>query len=93
MIDSGELDYLGGGFIYLIAVDKGLSNISGLYGGTLHSASIPKIIQAMDELKESTDWRASAACDRYGRRRRRMKSAPASSGSAMRKAGQLRSGM
>lgn len=73
MIVAGGLDSPGAGFIYMTPVDKGLSNISTTYGGSPRAASIEQIVQAIDDLKGDTDWRAHTIYNKGDRRGRTLK--------------------
>jgi hypothetical protein len=70
LADIGRLDRIGAGFIYESPVVGGVIN-NLVIRGQRHSASIKQIIMAIDELKESTEWRKRAlGGDEMERRRR-----------------------
>ena len=58
MIAVGKLGSPGMGFIYMMPIDRGINNIRGIYGAARHGATIQQIIEAVDDLKGDTDWRA-----------------------------------
>lgn len=57
MIDAGDIDLPGRGFLYRMPVNTGLINIGSTFGRRRHAASIQQIISAIDEIKGTTDWR------------------------------------
>ena len=57
MVDAGDIDLPGRGFLYRMPVNSGLINIGSTFGRRRHAASIQQIIAAIDELQGSTDWR------------------------------------
>ncbi len=57
MIDSGNLDMPGKGFIYLYPINQGLLNTKFYIGVPAHAASLEQIIYSIDELKGDTSWR------------------------------------
>ncbi|MFT5170671.1 MAG: nitrogen regulatory protein P-II 1 [Candidatus Marinamargulisbacteria bacterium] len=63
MIREGRLHIPGEGFIYMVKLQKGLVNMSGVYSRSVHSASIPEIIKALDELKGTASWRQRVSYD------------------------------
>ncbi len=57
MIDRGNLDRPGMGFIFSYMVGKGVLNTKFSVGGNRQAASIEQIISAIDDIKGTTDWR------------------------------------
>jgi nitrogen regulatory protein PII len=57
--DAGRLDRIGSGFIYESPVRSGAIN-NMVIRGQRHSASIEQLIEAVDDLKGSTNWRKRA---------------------------------
>jgi hypothetical protein len=58
MIDIGKLDQPGRGFIYSFPIRQGLLNTRVSHGRSSHAASIERMIEAIDELKNGTEWRS-----------------------------------
>ncbi len=63
MANAGHIDEPGRGFIFRAPIQKGLINVASVYGHARHSASIQQIINAIDELKGNTSWRAQKVLD------------------------------
>jgi len=57
MIDKGQLDQPGKGFIYTYPINKGILNTKIHIGMPKHAASIEQIINVIDEIKNSSSWR------------------------------------
>ena len=57
MVDAGDLDMPGRGFLYRMPVQKGVINIGSMYGRRKYAADIQQIIAAIDDLKGSSQWR------------------------------------
>ncbi len=57
MVDAGDIDLPGRGFLYRMPVQKGVVNIGSTFGRRRHAANIQQIITAIDELKGSSTWR------------------------------------
>lgn len=57
LIEEGDLDRPGGGFLYQTPVVTGLVDPLLRIGRQEHAASIEQIIAAIDDLKKSTAWR------------------------------------
>jgi nitrogen regulatory protein PII len=57
MIDHGQLDKPGKGFIFIYPINQGLINTKFYIGMPAHAASMEQIIYSIDELKGDTTWR------------------------------------
>jgi nitrogen regulatory protein PII len=57
MINAGNLDRPGKGFVFTYPISKGLVDTKITHGITRHVASIEQIIATLDELKGDTAWR------------------------------------
>lgn len=57
MVDAGDLDMPGRGFLYRMPVQKGVINIGSTYGRRKYAADIQQIISAIDDLKGNSQWR------------------------------------
>lgn len=57
IIEAGNLDYPGRGFIYEFPITRGLINTRVSLGGTKQAAHIDQIIAALDKLSGGIDWR------------------------------------
>ncbi|HOG08145.1 MAG: hypothetical protein M0P04_10000 [Syntrophales bacterium] len=57
MIDVGDLDQPGKGFLYCAPLNRGIVNTKIKRGVTRHAASIEQIVSVIDELKGGTKWR------------------------------------
>ncbi|MGR8921018.1 MAG: hypothetical protein ACU85V_15490 [Gammaproteobacteria bacterium] len=57
MIEAGDLDLPGRGFLYRMPIQTGIINIGSTVGHRHNVASMQQIVAAIDELKGSTDWR------------------------------------
>lgn len=71
MIDQGQLDKPGKGFIYLYPINQGLINTKFYIGMPAHAASMEQIIYSIDELKGDTTWRrreGASDCGESGRK-------------------------
>jgi nitrogen regulatory protein PII len=58
LIDKGKLDQPGMGFIYYYPVSSGVQDTKIFRGKQKHSATMEQLILAMDEVKNSQDWRS-----------------------------------
>lgn len=66
MIDAGDIDLPGRGFLYRLPVEVGLINIGSTFGRQRHAASVQQIIAAIDDIKGSTAWRDQRVSDLIG---------------------------
>lgn len=57
MIDAGDIDLPGRGFLYRLPVQKGVINIGSTFGRHKYAANMQQIIAAIDQLQGSTQWR------------------------------------
>ncbi len=57
MIDAGDIDLPGRGFLYRMPVQMGVINIGSHFGRRRHAASMQQIVAAIDEIKGSSSWR------------------------------------
>ena len=57
MVDAGNIDLPGRGFLYRMPVQKGVINVGTTYGRRKHAANMQQIIAAIDEIKGNADWR------------------------------------
>jgi nitrogen regulatory protein PII len=57
MIDAGDIDLPGHGFLFRMPVQMGVINIGSTFGQRRHAASMQQIISAIDELQGSSGWR------------------------------------
>ncbi len=57
LIDEGQLNRPGGGFLYQTPIRAGMVDTLTKIGQQEHAASIEQIIAAIDDLKRSTAWR------------------------------------
>lgn len=57
MIDAGDIDLPGRGFLYRMPVQAGVINIGSTFGRRRHAANTQQIIAAIDALQGSTEWR------------------------------------
>ncbi|RJR33161.1 MAG: hypothetical protein C4576_28475 [Desulfobacteraceae bacterium] len=57
MVNTGNLDQPGKGFIFTYPIAKGLIDTKITHGITRHVASMEQIIATLDELKGDTGWR------------------------------------
>lgn len=58
MAAAGRVDQPGRGIIYQVPISKGLTNLASVFHAQKHSASIQQIIQAIDQMQGSPNWRA-----------------------------------
>ncbi|MGE0487437.1 MAG: hypothetical protein AB7Q81_25020 [Gammaproteobacteria bacterium] len=58
MIDAGDLDLPGRGFLFRVPVQTGLVNISSTFGTQRYAANMQQVIAAIDEIKGSSQWRS-----------------------------------
>ncbi len=61
MIEAGQLDQPGRGFIYVFSVNQGIINTRITSGSTGAAASMEQIISALDGLKGGMEWRRRGA--------------------------------
>lgn len=61
MVNAGNLDRPGKGFIFTYPISRGLLDTKITHGITRHVASIEQIIATLDELKGDTGWRKRSA--------------------------------
>lgn len=59
MSQVGRVDQPGRGFIYLLPVSKGLTNLASVFRAKKHSVSIHQLVRAVDTLSGGTHWRAN----------------------------------
>ena len=57
MIDAGDIDLPGRGFLFRVPIQTGLVNIGSTFGSQRYAANMQQIIAAIDELKGSAQWR------------------------------------
>lgn len=57
MVDAGDIDLPGRGFLFRMPVQKGVVNIGSTFGRHRHAANMQQIIGAIDELKGDSSWR------------------------------------
>ena len=57
LVQKGKLNRHAGGFIYQTPIEMGLVDPLICIGSQEHAASLEQIINAIDEIKQSTDWR------------------------------------
>lgn len=57
LIEEGQLDRPGGGFLYQTPIQVGLPDPMTRVGRQEHAATMEQLIAAMDELKQGTAWR------------------------------------
>jgi nitrogen regulatory protein PII len=57
MIDAGDIDLPGRGFLFRMPVQKGVVNIGSTFGRHRHAANMQQIIAAIDEIKGGSTWR------------------------------------
>ncbi len=57
IIDAGDIDLPGRGFLYRMPVQMGLINIGSTFGRRRYAANIQQIIAAIDDIKGSSAWR------------------------------------
>lgn len=57
MVDAGDIDLPGRGFLYRLPVQKGVINIGSTFGRYKYAANMQQIIAAIDQLHGSTQWR------------------------------------
>jgi nitrogen regulatory protein PII len=57
LIDEGQIDRAGGGFLYQTPIIAGMVDPLIRIGHQEHAASIEQIIAAIDDIKKSTAWR------------------------------------
>ena len=57
MVDAGDMDLPGRGFLFRMPIQKGLVNIGSTFGRHRHVANMQQIIAAIDELKGGSAWR------------------------------------
>jgi len=72
MINAGQLDQPGKGFIYSYPITRGALNTKFYDGATSQAASIEQIVSAIDEITGTTEWRKkslSSAGDQSKKRR------------------------
>lgn len=70
MIDVGDLNQPGKGFLYCTLLNRGVVNTKITRGATRHAASIEQIVSVIDEIKGGTQWRRrSGMAENEGRDR------------------------
>ena len=69
MIDAGQLDQPGRGFIYVFSVTRGIINNQITRGGKGHAASMEQIISAIDGIKGGMEWRRRGGSDQNSERK------------------------
>ena len=57
MVDAGDIDMPGRGFLYRMPVQKGVMNVGSTYGRRKHAADMQQVITAIDDLKGGSQWR------------------------------------
>lgn len=57
MVDAGDIDLPGHGFLYRVPVQLGIINIGSTFGRHRHAANMQQVIAAIDELKGTSEWR------------------------------------
>ncbi len=57
MVDAGDIDMPGRGFLFRMPVQKGVINIGSTYGRRKYAADMQQIISAIDDLKGGSQWR------------------------------------
>lgn len=57
LVDAGNLDQPGKGFIYLAPIEVAVPNTLLFRGSQRHAATIEQIIQALDNIQGSNEWR------------------------------------
>ena len=57
MVDAGDIDLPGRGFLYRVPIQKGIVNIGSTIGRHRYTATLHQVISAIDELKGGADWR------------------------------------
>ncbi|MEQ8662800.1 MAG: P-II family nitrogen regulator, partial [Gammaproteobacteria bacterium] len=57
MIDAGDIDMPGRGFLFRVPIQTGLVNIGSTFGNQRYAANMQQIIAAIDEIKGSAQWR------------------------------------
>lgn len=57
MIDAGDIDLPGRGFLFRVPIQTGLVNIGSTFGSQRYAANMQQIIAAIDEIKGSAQWR------------------------------------
>ena len=58
MVDAGDLDLPGRGFLFRMPVQTGLVNIASTIGSQRYAANMQQIIAAIDDLHGSSEWRS-----------------------------------
>jgi len=83
MVDAGNIDLPGHGFLFRMPVQKGVVNVGSTTGRPRHAANMQQIIAAIDEIKGGPQWRdhrvselvgtgQSAGLDLFGKVRERV---------------------
>jgi len=57
MVDAGDIDLPGRGFLYRVPIHKGIVNIGSTIGRHRYAATMQQVISAIDELQGSSGWR------------------------------------
>ncbi|MDA0823987.1 MAG: hypothetical protein O3C28_16435 [Proteobacteria bacterium] len=57
IVDAGDIDLPGRGFLFRMPVQKGLINIGSTIGRQRHAANMQQIIAAIDDIKGGSEWR------------------------------------
>lgn len=57
MIEAGDIDLPGRGFLFRVPIQSGLVNIGSTVGARRYAASMQQIIAAIDDLQGNTTWR------------------------------------
>jgi nitrogen regulatory protein PII len=57
MIEAGDIDLPGHGFLFRMPVQMGVINIGSTFGRRRHAANVQQIIAAIDDLQGSSAWR------------------------------------
>ncbi|MDQ1335745.1 MAG: hypothetical protein QG552_2695 [Thermodesulfobacteriota bacterium] len=60
MVEVGDLEQPGKGFIHTYPVGKAVVNMRVIRGGQQHAATIEQVIAAIDHMKGGTEWRRRA---------------------------------
>ena len=57
MVDAGDIDLPGRGFLYRVPIQKGVVNIGSTFGRQRYAATMQQVITAIDDLKGGAGWR------------------------------------
>jgi nitrogen regulatory protein PII len=71
MIDEGQLDQPGKGFIYVYPVASGVLDTKFHVGAESQAASVEQIVSTLDEIRGSTEWRRKSFAPTQGSAKKR----------------------